>query len=94
MPDCSVANEGSYPWRGMRSLRMAIGRVRDYCMEIMSGVDGWLESSESDLRQRGLETLEVFVEGTRSRDRRFLAPRTGVLRALQVGIAREGSPFE
>ncbi|CAN0529177.1 unnamed protein product, partial [Ectocarpus sp. 8 AP-2014] len=37
------------------------------------------------LQERGLETLEVFVEGTRSRDRRFLAPKTGLIRALQVG---------
>ena len=29
-----------------------------------------------------MPTLEVFLEGTRSRDRRFLRPRTGLLRAL------------
>ncbi|CAN0035385.1 unnamed protein product, partial [Hapterophycus canaliculatus] len=34
-------------------------------------------------------TFEVFVEGTRSRDRRFLAPKTGLIRALQG--AREGA---
>ena len=44
----------------------------------------WPGPRESDPRQRGLETLEVFVEGTRSRDRRFLAPKTGLIRALQV----------
>jgi len=30
----------------------------------------------------GTGTIEVFVEGTRSRDRRFVAPKTGVLRCL------------
>lgn len=45
----------------------------------------WPGPCESDPCQRGLETLEVFVEGTRSRDRRFLAPKTGLIRALQVG---------
>ncbi|CAB1112580.1 unnamed protein product [Ectocarpus sp. CCAP 1310/34] len=49
----------------------------------------WPGPCESDPCQRGLETLEVFVEGTRSRDRRFLAPKTGLIRALQG--AREGA---
>ncbi|CAM9318219.1 unnamed protein product [Ectocarpus sp. 12 AP-2014] len=54
------------------------------------GVGGrWPGPCESDPCQRGLETLEVFVEGTRSRDRRFLAPKTGLIRALQG--AREGA---
>ncbi len=44
----------------------------------------WPGPSESDPSQRGLETLEVFVEGMRSRDRRFLPPKTGLIRALQV----------
>lgn len=44
----------------------------------------WPGPCESDPLQRGLETFEVFVEGTRSRDRRFLAPKTGLIRALQV----------
>ncbi|MEE2834389.1 MAG: SDR family oxidoreductase [Myxococcota bacterium] len=34
------------------------------------------------LAERG-ETLEFFIEGTRSRSRRFLAPKRGLLRALQ-----------
>lgn len=50
------------------------------------GGASWPGPSDADPGQRGLETLEVFVEGTRSRDRRFLAPRTGLLRALQVGV--------
>lgn len=50
------------------------------------GGERWPGPCDSDPRQRGLETFEVFVEGTRSRDRRFLAPRTGLLRALQVGF--------
>lgn len=48
------------------------------------GGERWPGPCEYDPFQRGLETIEVFVEGRRSRDRRFLAPKTGVLRALQV----------
>ena len=35
-----------------------------------------------DLAESG-ETLEFFIEGTRSRSRRFLSPKRGLLRALQ-----------
>eukprot|EP00752_Nemacystus_decipiens_P003513 g3241.t2 len=63
---------------------------RDRRPETRSASDGnWPGPRESDPRQKGLETLEVFVEGTRSRDRRFLAPKTGLIRALQG--AREGA---
>ena len=55
------------------------------------GEERWPVPSDADPRQRGLETFEVFVEGTRSRDRRFLPPRTGMLRALQVSACRRNA---
>lgn len=61
------------------------GHNRDGKSETGAASGGsWPGPCESDPKQRGLETLEVFVEGTRSRDRRFLAPKTGLMRALQV----------
>lgn len=59
--DCSVGIVGSCPWRRMRSLRMTIGRVGDYCMEIVSGVDDLPRSSECDRRQRGVENPWGFI---------------------------------
>lgn len=52
----------------------------------MDGGEHSTVCSGGDLQQRGLETFEVFVEGMRSRDRRFLPPKTGMLRALQVTV--------
>jgi alkyldihydroxyacetonephosphate synthase len=47
-------------------------------------LDSCLFDTVSSVKEKASETVvEVFIEGTRSRDRRFLSPKTGVLRCLQ-----------
>jgi len=44
--------------------------------------DPELASRIASIKMQGPSTFEVFLEGTRSRDRRFLTPKTGFLRSL------------
>jgi dTDP-4-amino-4,6-dideoxygalactose transaminase/nucleoside-diphosphate-sugar epimerase/acyl-CoA-binding protein len=45
-------------------------------------VDQDLQGKLISIKRCGATTIEVFIEGTRSRDRRFMAPKTGFLRSL------------
>jgi dTDP-4-amino-4,6-dideoxygalactose transaminase/1-acyl-sn-glycerol-3-phosphate acyltransferase/nucleoside-diphosphate-sugar epimerase/acyl-CoA-binding protein len=46
-------------------------------------------SSVKDQASNAETVVEVFIEGTRSRDRRFVSPRTGVLRCLQDRVKKQ-----
>ena len=46
------------------------------------GEDPDLALQLSKIKSRGVSTFEVFLEGARSRDRRFLCPKTGFLRCV------------
>ena len=41
-----------------------------------------LQATVTSKKQRGTAVFEVFIEGSRSRDRRFVTPKTGFLRSL------------
>lgn len=64
-----------------------VGRVMRHCGAFfikrgMGREDPTLTRQVTELAEAG-ETLEFYIEGTRSRGRRFLRPRRGMLRALQ-----------
>ena len=46
-------------------------------------VDPDLKAKVTSEKQRGAAVFEVFIEGSRSRDRRFVTPKTGFLRSLK-----------
>lgn len=46
------------------------------------GVDPQLSRQVTDMKRGGPISFEVFMEGTRSRDRRFLKPKTGFFRCV------------
>ncbi|CAM9486306.1 unnamed protein product, partial [Sphacelaria rigidula] len=86
-PMTSIRNTHPPNSNGSDCQEPGVGRRHDVARTRLGGnirgTGDWPGPRDADPQQRGVETIEVFVEGTRSRDRRFLSPRTGLLRALQ-----------